>query len=155
MQIGNPSHTKGKSEKRTFVGSENEPRIQIEQQPIPISMPNQMRERERERERRRRRSRSASITKTIQQLHDCDLHHCLDYRNPIFPPWHLLAVRIIEGSAAEADCDRLFTSIISLTKKKGRRRFFPLSLFFYLNFFFFFLFVDTETQMQKTKEQRV
>lgn len=106
--------------------------------------------------RRRRRSRSTSITKTIQQLHDCDLHHCLDYRNPIFPPWHLLAVRIIEGSAAEADCDRLFTSIISLTKKKGRRRFFPLSLFFYLNsFFFFFLFVDTETQMQKTKEQRV
>jgi len=52
MQIGNPSHTKGKSEKRTFVGSENEPRIQIEQQPIPIptSIPIQMRERERERE---------------------------------------------------------------------------------------------------------
>jgi hypothetical protein len=74
----------------------------------------------------------------------------LDYRNPIIPPWHLLAVRIIEGTAAEADCDRLFTRIISLTKKKGRRRFFSLFSFKKTNFF---LLVDTETEMQKTKSR--
>jgi hypothetical protein len=63
MQIGNPSHTKGKSEKRTFVGSENEPRIQIEQQPIPIpiSIPIQMREREREEEEEEEEEEEAEV----------------------------------------------------------------------------------------------